>query len=92
MWGHRDRFRVFVHRILGERQNDVTPDDWRQWKWDVVERLNRYEERENEWQEIAIENRHCGPAEFADTRIGVPTRLKSLSPRDRLLTLWLDLG
>jgi hypothetical protein len=71
---------------------DVTSDYCQQKKGIVVERLDRYDEQEDEWREIVIEDRHCGPAEIAVTRIDFQSWLKSLSPRDRRIAQRLAAG
>jgi len=49
--------------------NDVSSEHAQRSKGIVVESLDRYDQRKQEWREILIEDRHAGPAETAASRI-----------------------
>jgi hypothetical protein len=57
-----------------------------------VERLDQFDEEENAWQEILVEDRHAGPAEVATTKIDFTEWLKSFPARLRRITKLLATG
>jgi hypothetical protein len=57
-----------------------------------VERLDRYDEEEQGWQEIVVEDKTAGPADIAATRIDFTTWLKSLTPKLRRIAETLAVG
>jgi hypothetical protein len=83
-----------VGRRVGGRLNirDVMSRYCRNRKGVVVEQLDHAGEETGEWLEIAIEDRHSGPAEIAALRIDFRNWLETLSPRNRRLTETLALG
>ena len=58
----------------------------------VVERLDRFDEEEEAWREILIEDRHAGPAEIAATRLDFAAWLRSLPGRLRKVAKVLATG
>jgi hypothetical protein len=51
----------------------------------TIERLDRFNPRLGEWQEVVVEDRTAGPAEIAMTRLDFASWLSTLSNRDRQL-------
>jgi hypothetical protein len=72
-------------RRVGNRLNirDVTSPYAQMRKGITVERLDHYDKRTGEWQEILVEDRHATPADVAATRIDFAAWLKSLPRRHR---------
>ena len=75
-------------RRVAERLNirDVMSPHARQKKGIKVERLDRFDEEENAWKEVLIEDRHSTPAEVAAARIDfaawsglLPIRLRKIA-------------
>ena len=58
----------------------------------VVDRLDRFDKQEDEWKEIAIEDRTSGPAEVAITRIDFTAGLTTLTSHQRKLAKVLAIG
>ena len=58
----------------------------------TVERLDRYDQEEQGWQEIVVEDRHAGPDVVAATRIDFTDWLRTLSPRRRKIADMLAAG
>jgi hypothetical protein len=57
-----------------------------------VERLDRYDQREQRWKEILVEDRHAGPADTAAVRIDFDQWLRSLPVRPRRVAEKLAIG
>ena len=57
-----------------------------------MSRLDRFDEQEQEWKEVLIEDRHAGPAETAACRIDFGDWLRSLSRRYRTIATRLATG
>ena len=57
-----------------------------------VERLDHYDEDEDGWQEIVVEDRRAGPAEIAATRIDFAAWLRTLTRRERQIAAALATG
>jgi hypothetical protein len=57
-----------------------------------VESLTRWNEQEQEWRELIVEDRHQSPADVAAFRLDLGAFLKSLSHRNRKLALLLAQG
>ena len=81
-------------RRVAERLNirDVLSTHAGQKKGIKVERLDRFDEEENAWKEILIEDRHATPAEIAACRIDVTAWLSSLPSRHRRIATTLAMG
>ena len=81
-------------RRVAERLNirDVLSTHAEQKKGIKVERLDRFDEEENAWKEILIEDRHATPAEIAACRIDVTAWLSSLPSRHRRIATTLAMG
>ena len=58
----------------------------------VVERLDRLDEEENAWAEVAVEDKTTGPAEIVAFRCDFSDWLDSLSRRDRRIAKSLAIG
>ena len=57
-----------------------------------VERLDHFDEEENQWAEAVVEDKTAGPADIARTRIDFDAWLQSLPCRHRRLAQFLSLG
>ena len=57
-----------------------------------VERLDQFDQEENAWSEILVEDRHAGPDEIVRTRIDFADWLDSLKRRDRRVAQFLANG
>ena len=81
-------------RLVGGHMNcnDVSSDYCKRLKNIVLDRLDSYDEAEQAWNEILIEDKHAGPAEIATTRIDFDAWLKSLSRRNRRIAEYLAAG
>ena len=58
----------------------------------VVERLDHFDDEENAWQEIVMEDKHTGPAEIAATRLDFAAWLRILPGRLRRIAQTLATG
>ncbi len=58
----------------------------------TVERLDHFDTTEEAWQEVLVEDKHCGPAQVACSRIDFESWLKSLPVRHRRIAQFLSLG
>ena len=54
--------------------------------------LNRYDQRDERWKEIVVEDRHAGPAEVACCRLDFEAWLAELTPRQRKIAKTLATG
>jgi hypothetical protein len=81
-------------RRVGSRMNghDVTSAYCRQKKGVSVERLDLFDDPNDEWQELVVEDRHSGPADVASTRIDFRAWLESLPERTRCVAETLATG
>ena len=81
-------------RKVGSKLNvrDVSSKYAQRRKGFHVERLDQFDEEENSWQEILVEDRNAGPAEVAATKIDFTEWLKSLPARLRRITKLLATG
>jgi len=57
-----------------------------------VERLDRFDEKNAEWKEIVVEDRHAGPAQTAAARIDISEWFASLPRRKRRVAATLATG
>lgn len=57
-----------------------------------VERLDRYDEADEEWHEIVVEDKHAGPAETAAARIDIASWFRSLGQKQRQIAQSLAVG
>lgn len=85
---------VRTGRKVGGKLNvkDVTSEYAQQKKGIKVERLDRYDQDEQGWREIVVEDRHAGPAEVAATKIDFDDWLKRLTSKQRRIAGMLALG
>ena len=81
-------------RMLGCPLNcqDISSRYCRRKKNVRMDRLDRFDEEENAWQEVVVEDRHVGPAETARVRLDFSDWLNSLKRRDRRIAETLALG
>jgi hypothetical protein len=81
-------------RRVGIRMNshDISSDYCRQKKGLWLEQLDRYDEPNDEWQEIVVEDRHSGPADVAATRVDFRAWLAQLTRRTRQIARDLAQG
>jgi hypothetical protein len=85
---------VRVGRRVGNRQriSDALSNYAQFKKGFFVERLDSFDDEEGCWQEILIEDRRCGPAEIAASRIDFAEWLRRLTARLRKIALALASG
>jgi hypothetical protein len=72
--------------------NDVLSGYCQRLKDVVVERLDHYDEDENGWTEVVVEDRTAGPADIARTRIDFDAWLHRLPRRNRRIAEALSVG
>jgi hypothetical protein len=85
---------IRVGRQVGNRLNGrdvLSPYAQRQQKL-TVERLDRYDEQTQAWQEVLIEDKRSTPAEIAASRIDFAAWLRTLSRRVRSIACVLARG
>jgi DNA-directed RNA polymerase specialized sigma24 family protein len=82
------------HRRAGCRLNvrDVSSEYAQQRKGFKVDRLDRFDTRQNAWMEVLVEDRRSGPAETAACRLDFAAWLRSLPKRDRKMAVTLATG
>jgi hypothetical protein len=81
-------------RKVGGKLNvrDVSSEYAQRRKGFGVARLDRYDEEEQGWQEIVVEDRHAGPAEVVATKIDFGDWLKMLTSKQRKIANMLAVG
>jgi hypothetical protein len=81
-------------RRMGNRMNihDISSEYCQHKKNVVVDRLDKYDANEEEWQELVVEDKHAGPAEVAATRMDFSAWLSVLPRRLRKIATFLALG
>ena len=81
-------------RKVGSHLNckDVLSDYCKRQKNITVERLDRYEKDDETWLQIAVEDKHAGPALVAETRIDFASWLHRLPRRLRRVATFLVIG
>jgi hypothetical protein len=81
-------------RRVGSRMNcrDVLSKYGRQRSGISVERLDRFDKRSGNWQELVVEDRRSTPADVAATRVDFAAWLKSLPERTRVIAETLATG
>ena len=81
-------------RRVGSKSNvrDVSSPYAQMRKGFQVERLDRYDKTDGQWQEILVEDKHAGPADIAASRIDFPAWLSTLKSRDRRIAMKLATG
>jgi hypothetical protein len=72
--------------------NDVSSRYCQRAKNITAERLDKYNNNEDCWEEVLIPDNTCTPAELAASRIDLPAWLRTLNRRDRQLARFLSLG
>jgi hypothetical protein len=58
----------------------------------VVERLDHYDREENAWEEVLVEDRHCGPFDIVRTKLDFAAWLRSLPVKLRRIARTLANG
>jgi hypothetical protein len=58
----------------------------------AMERLDHYDEDDQAWTEVLVEDRQAGPADIARTRIDFSDWLGSLNRRKRKIAEFLSAG
>ena len=76
----------------GTGVRDVTSRSCRQRKGVRVDTLDCYDQAQDEWREVLVEDRHAGPAEIACCRIDFDAWLSELPRRERKIAERLSLG
>lgn len=71
---------------------DVTSDHCRLRKRVKVQPLCRWDEPNQEWRELLVEDKTCTPAELAASRIDVPAFFETLGPKKRRIAEALATG
>ena len=81
-------------RRVGNRLNvnDVMSPYCQRLKGVVVERLDHFDDADEEWTQMVVEDKTAGPAEIARTRLDFAAWLKRLPPRDRRVARFLAHG
>ena len=81
-------------RRVGSRMNvcDLTSDLCRQKNGVSVERLDCFDKRSGDWQELVVEDKHSTPAEVATTRMDFGAWLETLPERTRRVAESLATG
>ena len=79
------------HRLVGGHLNikDVSSPYCQRRKGIVMERLDKFDNEENAWEEVIIEDRHCGPFDVVRTKLDIRAWLRSLSIRQRRIAKFL---
>jgi hypothetical protein len=82
------------HRKVGGKLNikDVLSPYCQKRKGVVVERLDHFDDEENAWAEVVVEDKTAGPADIAATRIDFADYLRSLPTRQRRIAKFLAKG
>lgn len=81
-------------RLVGARLNvrDVTSLYCQRRKSVVVERLDRWDDEDDCWREVLVEDRTCGPADLAASRIDFSEWITSLPAQSRRAAKLLATG
>jgi DNA-directed RNA polymerase specialized sigma24 family protein len=81
-------------RKVGNRLNvrDVLSPYCQNRKSVTVERLDHFDDEENAWSEVIVEDRRAGPADTARARLDFAAWLKQLPRRNRRVAQFLGLG
>jgi hypothetical protein len=81
-------------RKVGSKLNvrDVSSEYAQKMKGIRLQRLDKFDEEENAWQEILVEDRHAGPAEIAACRMDFSAWLRSLPVKLRKVAKVLAAG
>ena len=81
-------------RMTGGHLNckDISSSYCQRAKGIVVERLDVFNEEENAWSEVIVEDRRAGPADTARARLDFAAWLKQLPHRNRRVAQFLSVG
>jgi hypothetical protein len=87
-------YQVKDGRKVGGKLNihDVSSEYAQRQKGFSVERLDHYDDEEDAWKEVLIEDKHSGPAEVAATKIDFAEWFRSLPSRVRKIAKLLATG
>ena len=93
-WPGSESAQVRDGRKVGGKLNvqDVSSEYAQRQKKFSVERLDQFDQVEDVWMEVFIEDRNAGPAEVATTKIDFAAWLKSLPARVRRIAKVLATG
>lgn len=82
------------HRRAGCRLNirDVSSSYAQQRKGFTVDRLDRFDRRQNAWMEVLVEDRRSGPADIVASRLDFAAWLRSLPKQQRKIATTLATG
>jgi hypothetical protein len=85
---------VRAGRRVGGKLNvrDVSSDHCRQSNGVTIERLDRWDQHDEAWRELVVEDRRATPADVAATRLDFVAWLSTLSTRNRRIALVLAMG
>ena len=85
---------VRVGRLVGGHLNclDLLSKYAQHKKGFSVQRLDHFDEAENAWKEVVVEDRRATPADVAACRLDFSAWLRRLSPRTRKIALTLAAG
>jgi hypothetical protein len=81
-------------RMLGRPLNckDISSSYCQRQKRIVLERLDRFDREEHAWEEILVEDRHCGPFDIVRTKLDFGAWLRSLPVKLRRIARALANG
>ena len=71
---------------------DVSSSYCQRLKVIVVDRLDQFDQEENAWQEVLIEDKHADASQIVQTKMDMSDWLASLKRRDRRIAEFLALG
>jgi len=71
---------------------DVSSSYCQRLKGIVVDRLDQFDQEENAWQEVLIEDKHADASQIVQTKMDMSDWLASLKRRDRRIAEFLALG
>jgi DNA-binding NarL/FixJ family response regulator len=72
--------------------NDISSGYCQRLKNVVVDRLDQFDQEENAWQEVLVEDRHADAAAIVQTKLDMSAWLASLKRRDRRVAEFLAQG
>jgi len=81
-------------RMTGGRLNckDISSEYCRRRKNVVLERLDKFDEVEQKWEDALVADKTCTPADLAASRIDISFWFATLKPRIRRVAQFLSLG
>ena len=81
-------------RMLGRPLNckDISSRYCRRLKGVILERLDHYDREQDAWEEVLVEDRHCGPFDIVRTKLDFAAWLRSLPIKLRRIAKTLASG